>query len=176
MRIVLERYYGDSRVTKSVMKVFEERGAECSDDLECSGSSGKLLLACEGREPCFADYSEIFPGCSRCCLAVGVYRCKVVSTDLSPMTLMVIKSPGHRCYRIAWDYTAQVRHNMVLVGESDGYEDPEWREIVRSRETFERLTRLVYQAYGTGEEIWLEVVNRIEEFSDKENSCCNAIV
>lgn len=77
------------------------------------------------------------------------------------MTLTVVKSPGHRCYRIGWDYMAQVKANMVLVGESDGGEEPEYRDIVQSKETFDRLTQLVYEAYGTGEEIWLEVKNDI---------------
>ena len=139
MKIFLTRYYGDERTTRSLMRVLSEEGEE--------------LLACEGREPRFADYEEAFPGCSRCCLATGVYRCKVVSTELSPMTLTVIKSPGHRCCRIGWDEVAQVRQNMVLVGESDGYELPEWREIIRQRQTFERLTALVYKAYCREEEI-----------------------
>ena len=51
---------------------------------------------------------------------------------------------------------------MVLVGESDGNENEEWRDIVRSRETFEKLTQLVYHAFETDEEIWLEVGNRVE--------------
>lgn len=160
MKIVLERYYGDWRITKSVMTVVEEDGEE--------------LLRCEAREPRFAQYVEAFPGCSRFCLACGRWRCKVVATDMSPMTLTVVKSPGHRCCRIGWDYTAQVRANMVLVGESDGNENEEWRDIVRSRETFERLTQLVYHAFGTDEEIWLEVGNRVE-LGVKEYSSCNTI-
>ena len=48
---------------------------------------------------------------------------------------------------------------MVLVGESDGYEDPEFRDIVQSKETFDKLTQLVYRAFGTGEEIWILIHN-----------------
>lgn len=147
MNIVLERYFGDSHITKSVMTVVGEEGRE--------------HLRCEAREPRFAQYQEAFPGCSRFCLAGGRWRCKVVATEMSPMTLTVVKSPGHRCYRIGWDYMAQVKANMVLVGESDGCEEPEYRDIVQSKETFDRLTKLVYEAYGTGEEIWLEVKNDI---------------
>ena len=145
MNIVLERYFGDSHITKSVMRVVGEAGEE--------------LLRCEAREPRFAQYVEAFPGCSRCCLASGRWRCKVTATELSPMTLTVVKSPGHRCCRIGWDYTAQAKANMVLVGESDGYEDPEFRDIVQSKETFDKLTQLVYRAFGTGEEIWISIHN-----------------
>ena len=127
-----------------------------------SDDSERLLLACESREPRFADYREPFAGCSKYCLAEGTFRCKPVATDISPMTLTVIKSPGHRCYRIGWDEVAQVRQNWLLVGESDGYELPEYREIVHQRKIFERLTQLVYQAYVREEEFWLEVRNREE--------------
>ena len=158
MRIVLERYYGDNSITRSVMKVFGKGTG--SDDSE------RLLLACESREPRFADYTEAFPGSAKCCLAVGVFPCKVVATDFCPMTLTVIKSPGHRCCRIGWDDVAQVRTNMVLVGESDGSELPEWRELVNQRETFEKLTALVYRAYGTGEEIFIEIDNERISLAD----------
>jgi hypothetical protein len=147
MKIVLERYYGDWRITKSVMTV--------------TGEDAEILLRCEAREPRFAQYIEAFPGCSRCCLACGEFACKVVATEMSPMTLTVVKSPGHRCCRIGWDYVAQVKANTVLVGESDGYELDEYRDIVRSKETFDRLTALVYQAYATGEKISLEVKNKV---------------
>lgn len=70
MNIVLERYFGDSHITKSVMRVVGETGEE--------------LLRCEAREPRFAQYVEAFPGCSRCCLASGRWRCKVTATELSP--------------------------------------------------------------------------------------------
>lgn len=147
MKIVLERYYGDWRITKSVMTVV--------------GEEGEMLLRCEAREPRFAQYVEAFPGCSKCCLACGEFECKVMATEMSPMTVTVVKSPGHRCCRIGWDDVAQVKANTVLVGESDGYELDEYRDIVHSRETFERLTKLVYRAYATGEQIRLVVKNKV---------------
>lgn len=143
MKIVLERYYGDWRVTKDRMRVESE--------------SGEVLLSCEAREPRFAQYREAFPGCSKYCLACGVFALKVVSTEMCPMTLTLIKSPGHRCCRIGWDEVAQVKLNMVLVGESDGEEDEEFRDLVRQKEVFDRLTELVYQAFGREEEMWIEV-------------------
>ncbi len=145
MKIVLERYYGDWRITKSVMTVV--------------GEDGKVLLQGEAREPRFAQYVEAFPGCSKCCLACGVFALKVMGTEMSPMTLTAVKSPGHRCCRIGWDYTAQVKPNTVLVGEPDGREEEEFRDLVRSKEVFDQLTALVYQAYAMDEPMWLEVKN-----------------
>ena len=166
MKIILERYYGDWRVTKSVMRVVEnvetQRDGSLAGGALEDGSSQRLLLECEAREPKFAQYVKAFPGCSKCCLACGTFACKVVSTELSPMTVSVVKSPGHHGCRIGWDYLAQVRANMVLVGESDGYENPEFRDIIRSKETFERLEKLVYAAYAEGERIEMEVRNRVE--------------
>ncbi len=159
MRIILERYYGDWRITKSVMTVYAE-SQENPDGFDGSERSAPLLR-CEAREPRFAQYVEAFPGCSKCCLACGVWFCKVMATEFSPMTLTVVKSPGHRSCRIVWDDLAQVRANSVLVGMSDGYELPEYRDLVRQRETFDRLTQLVYRAYVSGEPIVLEVKNQV---------------
>ena len=156
MKIILERYYGDWRITKSVMTVYAE--------------SDTVLLRCEAREPRFAQYREAFPRCSKCCLACGVWSCKVMSTQFSPMTLTVVKSPGHRSCRIVWDDLAQVRANCVLVGMSDGYEQPEFRDLIHQRETFERLTQLVYRAYVKGEPITLEVKNQILFLADEEKT------
>ncbi|MBR0045569.1 MAG: hypothetical protein IJP75_01585 [Bacteroidaceae bacterium] len=78
-------------------------------------------------------------------------------------------SPGHRCCRIGWDYVAQVKANTVLVGESNGYDLDEYRDIVHSKETFDKLTALVYQTYATGEKISLVVKNKVL-FSAEEKS------
>lgn len=147
MKIILERYYGDWRTTKALMRVESEEG--------------RVLLRCEAREPRYAQYTEAFHGCSRCCLAEGVFGLKVVATELSPMTLTVVKSPGHRCCRIGYDDVAQVKANRVLVGESDGYDLPEYRDLVNQEETFRRLESLVYAAYVRGEAMTLEVTNLV---------------
>lgn len=173
MKIVLERYYGDWRITKSVMTVFADGAVDGASEV-----APRVLLRCEAREPRFAQYVEAFPGCSKCCLACGEFDCKVLATDMSPMTLTVIKSPGHRCCRIGWDYVAQVKSNTVLVGESDGHEVEEYRDMVHSKEVFERLEALVYGAYASGERIRLVVRNKVlylngELFDDANIGSCN---
>jgi len=121
----------------------------------------KVLLRCEAREPRYAQYREAFPGCSRCCLAEGHFLCKIVATDLSPMTLTLVKSPGHRCCRFGYDELSQVKFNTVLVGQSDGYDLPEYRDMIHQRETFDQLTELVYGAYVRHEAVTLEVRNLV---------------
>lgn len=144
MKIVLDRYFGNDRGTKSVLYVTD--------------NDGEVLMQCEAREPRFADYAEAFKGCSSYCLAVGEYPCKPFSTVQSPMTLTVVKSPGHRCTRFGWDECKQMRMNTILVGEADE-DDAPYRKLYNQREVFDRLTRLVYRAYIAEESITLEVTN-----------------
>lgn len=145
MIIRLTRFFGNALVTKSAMVVMSDEG--------------RVLMECEAREPRYADYEEAFAGSASCCLARGRWKCKVMSTPLSPMTLTIVKSPGHRSCRIGWDFERQVKQNMILVGESDGEDDVEWREICRQEATFKKLERLVYEAFAMGEDIWLVITN-----------------
>jgi len=150
MTISLDRYYGSDKVTKSVVEV-------------TMAGSTDVVLKCEAREPMFRDYSEKFPGCSKYCLACGQYECKVVSTDLSPMTLTVVKSPGHRCCRIFYDEYQQVHTNQILLGQSDGEEDLQWRDLVDQEATYEKMDKLVYDCFVRGERIVVCISNHIVE-------------
>ena len=145
MKIILSRYWGDAMQTKSRMKFVDARG--------------KTQLECEAREPAFADFTETFRGCSHYCLPAGVFECKVVPTEFSPTTLMVQKAPGHRSCTIAWSDVKQVMSNSVLVGQSDGEENPEWRRMEQQEETFCILDELVRWAYVANEKIVLHVEN-----------------
>lgn len=144
MKILLDRYFGNDRCTKSTLTVVDGKGKE--------------LMRCEAREPRYADYAESFAGCSKYCLATGEFAAKPLSAEQSPMTLTVIKSPGHRCVRFGHDECKQMKANAILVGEPYG-EEPQARKIHRQQETFDRLTQFVYRAYIAEESIMVETTN-----------------
>ena len=52
-------------------------------------------MVCEARECSYVEYTETFPGASRCCLPVGRWRMKVGQSPYGVMGLRVPKSsPG----------------------------------------------------------------------------------
>lgn len=153
MNIIINRRYGDDTVTKSLVRVESEEG--------------KVLMECEAREPRFADYSEAFPGCSKYCLAVGTFECKVKATEQSAMQVIVPRSPGHRSTRIGWDPWKQQSMNMILLGMGDAEMLPEYHKIRLQQETFRRFERLVYRAFTAEERIRLTVVNDLPEVYDQ---------
>ncbi len=149
MKILITRYYGDERTAKSRMLVVDD-------------ATGCVRLECEAREATFVDYGSGFKGCSKVCLPVGEFRCKVKSTDLSPMTVVVSDAPGHKGCRIGWHDVAQQKCNEVLVGVSDEYPKAKWRRIAGQEDTFRVFEKLVYAAFLNGEGILLVVRNEIE--------------
>lgn len=153
MKIIITRYYGDDRTAKSTMQVVDD---------EC-----ELQMECEARECEYVDYAESYRGCSKVCLPVGVFDCKIKATDISPMTIVVSNAPGHKGCRVGWHAVVQSKCNEVLVGMSDEYPKPKWRRLVDQMDTFKRLEKLVYGAYLGGESIKLEVKNEIEEGEGK---------
>ena len=153
MTIKLHRYYGDAEITKSVMEVFMDGEAE-------------PRLVCEAREVAFRDYTETFPGASRYCLPVGRWRMKAGQSPYGPMGLRVPKCPGHRQVFIGHKWARQCFEGEVLIGEpvrSEGAESPEEemreRRIENGEEVFQKLDVLVYEAFGRGEEFWMEIEN-----------------
>ena len=143
MKIVLKRYYGDRRVTKSRMEVWHDN---------------KVVMCCEAREPRFDRYTESFAGCSQSCLAEGVWQCKPMPSLWSPMTPTIVKSPGHRSCRFAASSGGNhVEVNMVLVGRSDGCEDVAERGLTDGKEVFDELVRWMYRAFERGEPVTVEV-------------------
>lgn len=149
MKILVTRYYGDERSAKSRMLVVDD-------------ATGGVCLECEAREATYVDYDSGFRGCSKVCLPVGEFRCKVKSSDLSPMTVVVSDAPGHKGCRIGWHDVAQQKCNEVLIGVSDEYPKAKWRRMVKQEDTFHEFEKLVYAAFLKGEEILLVVRNEIE--------------
>lgn len=138
MRIVIERYYGDNFITMSRL------------------SSGDFV--CEAREVAFKDYDKVFDGCSKYCLPVGVFRCNLRSTPLSPMTISIADAAGHKGCKIGWNDAVPCVLNMVLLGMCD---DDSGR-LVRQRETFKEFEALIRDAWVRGESFEVEVRNAIE--------------
>ena len=156
MEIKLKRYYGDEEVTKSVMEVFLD-------------GEDTPRLTCEAREPQFRDYTEKFPGASRYCLPVGRWKLKVGHSPYSPMGLRVARCPGHRQVFIGHRWDRQWFEGEVLIGEpqsficteeeGDDEDEKRSRRIVDGEEVFQKLDALVYEAFGNGEEMWMEIHN-----------------
>lgn len=97
---------------------------------------------CRAEELRYASYSEKFSGCSIYCLPEGMWECVCKSTDFSPLTLMVRKSPGHRCTAFGWHPSKKRMTNVVML---------------ESREKFDEFQRLVHGAYCKQERIVVEI-------------------
>ena len=168
MVIKLHRYYGDDRITKSVMEVWLDGDSE-------------PRMVCEARESSFKDYEEAFAGASRFCLPVGRWRMKAGGGAYSPMGLRVPKCPGHRQVWLGHSWCRQYKVGEILIGEARtplcppeggmkpcGVDDDEkvmeeirQRRIENGEEVFKKLDALVYEAFGKMEEFWLEIKNSL---------------
>ena len=119
-------------------------------------------MVCEARECSYVEYTETFPGASRCCLPVGRWRMKVGQSPYGVMGLRVPKCPGHRQVFVGHRWSRQCFEGEVLIGEStdNGRRTTDGGEcrIVNGDVVYARLERLVYEAYGKGEEFWMEVI------------------
>ena len=116
-------------------------------------------MVCEARECSYVEYTETFPGASRCCLPVGRWRMKVGQSPYGVMGLRVPKCPGHRQVFVGHRWSRQCFEGEVLIGETadNGQQTTDGR-IVNGDVVYARLERLVYEAYGKGEEFWMEVL------------------
>ena len=151
MVIKLKRYYGDAEITKSVMEVWMDGEEE-------------PRMVCEAREASHREYEVSFPGASRCCLPVGRWRMKVGQSPYGVMGLRVPKCPGHRQVFVGHRWSRQWFEGEVLIGQlttDNGQQTAEEcareRRIVNGEAVYAKLERLVYEAYGKGEEFWMEV-------------------
>ena len=126
-------------------------------------------MVCEARECSYVEYTETFPGASRCCLPVGRWRMKVGQSPYGVMGLRVPKCPGHRQVFVGHRWSRQCFEGEVLIGETtdNGQQTTDNGEqttdgggcrIVNGDVVYARLERLVYEAYGKGEEFWMEVL------------------
>lgn len=110
-------------------------------------------MVCEARECSYVEYTETFPGASRCCLPVGRWRMKVGQSPYGVMGLRVPKCPGHRQVFVGHRWSRQCFEGEVLIGETADNGE----RIANGDVVYARLERLVYEAYGKGEEFWMEV-------------------
>lgn len=147
MRITLSRYYYTETITKSRMMFLSDEG--------------KTLFECEAHETMFRDYTEKFPGCSDYCMPTGTFPIKVKSGAAGPMTMFIMKVPGHMAMQICWHATHQTEHCRVLVGEETS-EDPETSRLTRQMETYERIEQLIYDSFINGETFEIDVRNEID--------------
>ena len=77
MKIILERYFGNDRVTKSHLYMVR--------------STGEVAFEGEARELALRDYREKFAGCMKYCVAEGEnVRVDINCTNYSPMTLKLV--------------------------------------------------------------------------------------
>ncbi|MCR5043690.1 MAG: hypothetical protein K6A93_06110 [Bacteroidaceae bacterium] len=157
MTIKLHRYYGDDRITKSVMEVWLDGDSE-------------PRMVCEARESSYKKYEEAFAGASRYCLPVGRWRMKAGGGAYSPMGLRVPKCPGHRQVWLGHSWCRQCKVGEILIGEpafhyytdeeGNVVECPQKRRIEHGEEVFKKLDALVYEAFGKMEEFYLEIDNK----------------
>ena len=146
MKILIERYYGDVRITKSILTVTMADGTE--------------WMRCEAREGAFADYDKKFCGCSNFCLAKGEHfqvkpRCRVYG----PMTLCIQHAPGRLSCPIGWDLFREWKAGEILIGYGNPDVPAESRRLEHQQEAFDRLTEGVYKAFCQGEDIEASVTN-----------------
>lgn len=171
MLLKLERYYGDSQVTKSVMKVWMEGEEE-------------PRMVCEAREPKFKDYTESFAGASQFCLPCGKWQMKAGNSPYGMMGLRVPKCAGHRQVFMGHKWSRQWMEGEILIGKPvmpREWNSEEWgndptareawenkhRRIEDGEEVYRELTQLVYEAYRKDEEFWMEIENKTE-ITDKK--------
>lgn len=141
MTIHITRYYGDSTITKSYFSI--------------EGTP----FQCEAREPAYRDYTESFTGCSRYCLPTGQWKAHIKSSTYSPMTLILQPCPGHRSAKVIYSYLKQADTGNIVIGRANPQDEPEYRQIEQSHETFLQLEKLLYEAYGRDEEIIVKIEN-----------------
>ncbi len=156
MEIKLKRYYGDEKVTKSVMEVWMEGEEE-------------PRLVCEAREVGFRDYEDVFNGASNYCMPEGRWRMACGRGPYSPMGVRVVKCPGHRQVFFGYAPGGRALPDRVMMGrpvyhyytDEDGHEVeyPPKRGMKDGEEVFGELDALLYEAFGRGEEMWCEVDN-----------------
>ncbi len=133
MELLLKRYFGGKTVTKSNLAVLVD---------------GELVLECEARELAYKSYTEKFAGSTRFCIPCGIYKMKGRCTKYGLMTLRTQRMPFHSDVAIGWEMQNDSGKNVIVIGRSDGNPDPMMRGLTASRETFELLTRYVYQTFG----------------------------
>ncbi len=130
---LLNRYYGDANVTRSVLTLI--------------GDDGNALFECEAREMRYEDYAneEKQVGCSYFCLPRGKFPCKPSSAPNNPICLRVQGVKGHRGTRLYFDEARDIRPNAVLLGYGNKAQQKSCRQLVRIAEARERFLEVMYR-------------------------------
>lgn len=146
MKILIDRYYGDNRVTKSRFYVLRE--------------SGEIAFEGEAREASYSDYHEKFPGCMNYCVASGKnFRVDIGGTTYSPMTFKLVKIPGRLSCCITFDDTHEHIYKHINVGYADQQKPILTRKLKNIEKAKEVVTRLAYEAFALGETVTCDVTN-----------------
>jgi len=146
MKMILDRYYGDRRVTKSHFLVVRD--------------TGEVAFEGEARESAYRDYDEKFAGCMRYCIARGKdMRVDIGGTIYAPMTFKLVKIPGRLTSCIICDPFCEEVYKDINIGYADSSVPPERRKLRDVEKAKERLTRLAYEAYALDERVTCDVSN-----------------
>jgi len=148
MKIILERYFGNDRVTKSHLYMVR--------------STGEVAFEGEARELAFRDYREKFAGCMKYCVAEGEnFRVDIKCTNYSPMTFKLVKIPGRLTCCFINDDVREALFQCINVGYADKRQDPSVRQLRNVEKAKEQMTRIAYEVYARGEAITCDVTNHL---------------
>lgn len=142
MKISLTRYFGNSIVTKSLLRAETSYGD---------------IFECEARERQFKSYTAPFAGSRMYCLPEGQLTGRIRSTAVSPLTLCIGRTLRSCCTLVAFDAKRESRAGYVLIGMADSSEPAEERSLHSQQETCERFTDFLRKAYAMGESVEVEV-------------------
>lgn len=148
MKIILERYFGNNRVTKSHLLMVRD--------------TGEIAFEGEAREITFRDYREKFRGCMNCCVAEGEdFRVDISSSIYAPMIFKLVKIPGRLSCCFMFDAFNEGVYQHINVGYADKDTDPIIRRLRDVEKAKQDMIRLAYEVYARGEKITCDVTNRL---------------
>lgn len=148
MKIILERYFGNYRVTKSHLLMVND--------------TGEIVFEGEAREAAFRDYREKFHGCMSYCVAEGEdFRVDIKGSIYSPMTFKLVKIPGRLSCCFISDEFSEVVYQHINVGYADKDIKPAVRRLRDVEKARERLLKLAYEVFARDEKITCDVTNHL---------------
>lgn len=155
MKLILDRYYGNKKVTKSRFLVVRD--------------TGEIAFEGEARESAYRDYGEKFAGCMQFCVARGEgMRVDIRGSIHSPMTFKLVKIPGRLSANIICDPLSEQVYRDINIGYADRRVPPHLRKLHDVQKAKEQLTRLAYEAYALGEQVTCDVSNQNLIISEAE--------
>jgi len=137
--IELQRYYGNSAITKSTLTIRDE--------------DGTVLMKCEAREGRYKPYrkGDKVDGLRSLCLGEGEYELIPSSEDENPICLKITHEPSRRGFKIcAIKAKYQYKVNRILVGYADSAEDEEFRNLTDIDACRDAFMKVLYQHFLDG--------------------------